>query len=574
MIPCLLFSENESGIEWQKFDAAALAQARVEKKLVFLDVEAVWCHWCHVMEKKTFSEPQVQEALRKNFISTKLDQDSRPDLSRRYEAYGWPALVILDPVTMRERVIGSGFQTKEEFLALLKSGQNPNADIGMTKTSNPPSTGALTADQKRSLLARLRDHYDPKATGWGSGSKFVPWGNIEYCIRLSENGDSAARKMAEDTLSSATRLIDPVWGGLYQYSTDDDWEHPHFEKIMEFEAEVSRAYALAYLARQRPEDLQAAEAIVRHLHDFLRSPEGAYYVSQDADIIPGEHSAEYFSKNDAERRAIGIPRVDRHVYSRENGLAISALVTLYQATGKTAYLDDATTAARWIIANRALEGGGFSHDPSTASTPFLADQVYMGRALLLLHQVTADNEWLARASACADFCMKTFMRESKDGGGFLSGPSLPDNPPPVVDRDENIEVARWLNLMGKTTRESRFNKGAEHAMRYLADSGVVAEIYSFTGGLLLADEEIAGEPVHIAIVGNSKDPAAAALFASAQKYPDSYKVIEWLTTSATDQSEIRFPDNDRSAAYLCSENRCSPPKFSAEELERSFRKTP
>ncbi len=559
---------EETGIAWRSFDAATLAKAREEKKLVFLDVEAVWCHWCHVMDAKTYSEPAVQAALKEGFISAKLDSDSRPDLARRYEEYGWPALVIFDPVTLQDRAIGSGFQTKEEFLALLEKGRT-KTDGDIQKSVKPSAQGALDAGQKTSLLAKLRDHYDPSATGWGNGSKFVPWGNIEYCIRLDQTGDGPARKMAEDTLAAATGLIDPVWGGVYQYSTDGDWVHPHFEKIMEYQAEISRAYALAYQAWKRPEDLKAAEDIARFLNDFLRSPEGAYYVSQDADVVPGKHSADYFKLGDAGRRALGMPRIDRHLYSRENGMAISALVALYQASGRSNYLHNAETAAHWIITNRSLVGGGFSHGAQDYQGPFLADQIYMGRAMLALYQVTADKQWLDRSAACADFCIKNFRRDDATGAGFLSGRIFDDAPPPVADQEENTRAVRWLNLLGKTTHEDRFSKAAEHAMRYLATHEVIAEIYSFTGGLLLADDELATEPVHIAIVGKTDDPAARALFNAAQKQPSSYKIIEWVTPGAPDSI---FLETDKPAAYLCTGNRCSTPKFEAEELVNSFLK--
>ena len=97
--------------------------------------------------------------------------------------------------------------------------------------------------------------------------------------------------------------------------------------------------------------------------DFLTSPDGAFYTSQDADLVPGEHADEYFALSDAAaRRKRGIPRVDQHIYARENGWAINALAGFYAATGDESALADAIRAAEWIIANRSLPGGGFRHD--------------------------------------------------------------------------------------------------------------------------------------------------------------------------------------------------------------------
>ena len=117
--------------------------------------------------------------------------------------------------------------------------------------------------------------------------------------------------------------------------------------------------------------------------------------------------------------------MDKHIYSRENGLAISAMTTLYQATGTPGYLREAETAARWIVGNRSLGNGGFSHDQTDTHGPFLADQVYMGRALLLLYQATADRKWLDLSTSCADFCAEKFVRSDKGRRGILLRRSFP-----------------------------------------------------------------------------------------------------------------------------------------------------
>jgi hypothetical protein len=124
--------------------------------------------------------------------------------------------------------------------------------------------------------------------------------------------------MARETLDRQLKLIDPVWGGVYQYSDSGDWDHPHFEKIMSMQAEDLRVYAQAYAQLGDARYLQAARDIHKFLTTFLRGPDGAFYVSQDADVVRGEHSGEYFKLGDAARRARGIPRVDTHLYAREN----------------------------------------------------------------------------------------------------------------------------------------------------------------------------------------------------------------------------------------------------------------
>src|SRR5260370_224460 len=148
--------------------------------------------------------------------------------------------------------------------------------------------------------------------------------------------DARAEHMARQTLAEQLHLLDPAWGGVYQYSTDGDWNSPHFEKIMQMQAENLRIYSLAYAQWADPQNLHAAQEIRRYLGTFLASPTGAFYTSQDADLVDGKHSADYFAQSDAQRRKLGVPRVDKDIYARENGWASNQLATLDAATGPKA----------------------------------------------------------------------------------------------------------------------------------------------------------------------------------------------------------------------------------------------
>ncbi len=102
-------------------------------------------------------------------------------------------------------------------------------------------------------------------------------------------------------MNQLQKLIDPVWGGVYQYSAEGDWNHPHFEKIMQMQAEDMRVYLLGYMLWKDPAYLKAAQNIHRYLEGFLLSPDGCFYTSQDADLVKGTHSGEYFALDDAGR---------------------------------------------------------------------------------------------------------------------------------------------------------------------------------------------------------------------------------------------------------------------------------
>jgi uncharacterized protein YyaL (SSP411 family) len=274
--------------------------------------------------------------------------------------------------------------------------------------------------------------------------------------------------MARQTLDANLNLIDPVWGGVDQYSAEGDWDHPHFEKIMSYQADDLRIYTLTYLQWHDPEYLQAAHHIHHFLETFLLSPEGAFYTSQDADLGKAESGADYFKLNDNDRRHLGIPRIDTHIHSRENGWAIRALVTLYAATNDEKFLNQARRAANWIIAHGSLDGGGFRHDETDSAGPYLNDTLSMARAFLSLYQATADRTWLTKADQSTQFIENHFVDSKSNAGVLTAASTAHESFPPKPEIDENVATTRFARLLFVYTGKSQHKNLAERAMRYLA----------------------------------------------------------------------------------------------------------
>ena len=182
---------------------------------------------------------------------------------------------------------------------------------------------------------------------------------MDLAITRAEAGDATAIKRARQTLDAAIALIDPVWGGVFQYSEAGSWTTPHFEKIMSFQAQYLRQYSQAYALWKDPKYLAAARDIERYLAAFLTSPDGAFYVSQDADLDHDTDGHKYYALSDGERRKLGMPRIDKNLYARENGWAISGFAAYYNVTNDPKVLAIAERAAKWVIDNRALPDGGF-----------------------------------------------------------------------------------------------------------------------------------------------------------------------------------------------------------------------
>lgn len=478
-------------IPWEGYGASAFTRARVEQRLVLLELEAVWCHWCHVMDKRTWTDPRVIAAIRNGFVPVRVDHDARPDLAERYRRYGWPAIIILD-AQGRDLAKHAGYLPPERMLALLdKVSADPTplteAKPEQARAPDPGSDSApvLAPKVRAELKRRFIATHDFKLGGLRGAQKIIDRDATEYALLCASDGDAEAAAMARRDLAGARRLIDPVWGGVYQYSTGGNWDHPHYEKLGALQADYLRIFALGYAALRDPRDLAAIRSITDYLVRFLRAPDGTYYSSQDADLNPGEHAADYFALAHAERTARGIPRVDRNVYAKVNGLIADALVAAYLATDDDGLLDDAVTAVRRMIAERRLPGGGFAHGADDNAGPYLGDSLAMLRALLSLHRATGEHEWLERAGEAAAFIQSHFART--DGPGYLS--AVPSGPlAPVATLDENLALARAASQLTGYSRDQGHRAIADSAMRYLVDPDVALSRVSDPGILIAADE--------------------------------------------------------------------------------------
>lgn len=556
-------------VHWEPWTDNLFARAQKENKLVVLDLEAIWCHWCHVMEKKTYSNPEIARELKEHYITVKVDQDSRPDLANRYEDYGWPATIFFSPKG-DELAKRQGFIEPDEMLSLLKSlSKNPVPEEAKSSRQIEYSkNAALSAELRKELSGNNKKYYDSKEGGWQTTHKFLDFDSMEYALTLAKVGDAQEAQMAKQTLSAQLNLLDPVWGGVYQYSTGGDWKHPHFEKIMSVQGDNLRIYSLGYLYFNDPRFLKAAESIETYLRAFLMSPQGAFYTSQDADVKQGQHSGEYFKLQDAARRKQGIPRIDKHIYSRENGWAINGITSLYMATDNPKYLAEAEKAADYILKNRSLPGGGFKHEAEDAAGPYLGDSLFMGRALLSLYQATGNRKWLQKAEAAADFINNHFKSESGKAGFLTADASRAKLQKPEPLLDENIALARFANLLSQYSGKSEYREIAVNCMRYLATPEVAHTRKMLIAGILLCDRELSNPPAHITIVGSKKDPAAKALFQAANRYPLSYKRVEWYDAKEgkMPNSDTELPEMPKAAAFSCANQRCSRPVFAANEV--------
>src|SRR6195952_168667 len=171
-------------IKWNGWSDELFSRATAEKRFVILDLEAVWCHWCHVMEKTTYSDPQVQDLLTSKYLPVRVDQDANPDLSSRYGDWGWPATIVFGPDGTEIAKI-RGYIEPERMQALLKAiidDPSPGPSVGEAFEVKPSTSAFLSKQARAELSKNVDESYEEKLGGWGDTQKFIEADSMDLAI--------------------------------------------------------------------------------------------------------------------------------------------------------------------------------------------------------------------------------------------------------------------------------------------------------------------------------------------------------------------------------------------------------
>jgi uncharacterized protein YyaL (SSP411 family) len=489
-------------LAWAELGPATFAKAVAEKRFVVIDGAAEWCHWCHVMEATTYHDPEVRKLLDASFIAVKVDVDSRPDFEERYGDWGWPATVLM---TADGQEIGKyrGYLAPEKFVEILKAvvASRGAADAASQTAVGTEAKAPLGEAEIASVAAwtqkELDEYWDPRQGGWGRPQKVpLAWDNAWELV-LARAGDATARQRGLVALDRQRAIID-------QYSTDGDWMHPHYEKLMTYQAGAIDNYAAAFALTHDASWLRTAQAVRGFVDHFMTGPEGGFYTTMDADLNAHEAGKpyvlgkDYYAKSDADRRTLGIPRVDTHEYGHENGLTVAAYVTLYEASADAGVLASAERAAQHILATHSTEQGGILHGPhgegESGKVLYLADNAAFGFALARLHEATHKPEYLEAARKIA--AIVTGELRDDEGGGFFSSTPDPDAIGVFATRrkpfEDDVMAIRFLARMQRLAPSDATRDAIAHAIPVVATRTAIEGRGRMVGDLLLALEETKG----------------------------------------------------------------------------------
>ncbi len=566
-------------IKWRPWGEPAFAEARRLGRPVLLSLSAVWCHWCHVMDETSYSDPRVIAAINERFVPIRVDNDRHPDVNRRYNMGGWPTTVFLaasgDVLTggtylPPDQMLESLARVKEFFdanqtavLALEATRRAHVADtaaasrqMGGLPLSHEKALGAFGGDPDvpgdicAEVALQIVRGFDPVHGGLGADPKFpqpdVFGFALAYGILRGDDPEHVARgssallrpsrvhEVVRVTLTSmaAGGVYDHVAGGFYRYSTQRDWGVPHYEKMLEDNARLAHLYADAALAA-RGNDLgdealyrRTVEEVVDYLLAALwRGDVPAFAGSQDAD-------EEYYLLSTDGRAALPDPFVDPTVYVDWNALAARALLRAAPILERPELVDRALELLEYLLAT-ARRGDAMAHfllPDGTAGdgAPLLTDQVGVAAALLDAYEVTAERRWLQRAQALAGWAGEHLRAPDGRLHDRLATPGesagLLATPVPAID-ENGLAAEVFLRLEAYTAearhRESALEILAAWATHY-EHHGVAAAPYA--QALLRYLER----PDHIVVVGGRDDPRAQRLHTAALTSPRPLRTVQWL----------------------------------------------
>jgi hypothetical protein len=309
-----LRSASYQPVDWYPWCEEAFQKARELDRPIILDIGAVWCHWCHVIDRESYEDEEIARIINDNFIAIKVDRDERPDVDRRYQQAvsaltgqgGWPLTGFLTPEgkvffggtyfpprdtqnlpSFRDvlmKVIDYYRRNKETVVS--ESNKIYQALLTANEfESSPQEPNILMVDR---AIENMMDSFDPVNGGFGTAPKFPHSGAMELFIaRYYETKDEEFLHIIDKTLTKSAKggVYDQVGGGFHRYSVDAQWIVPHFEKMSYDNSEHLKTYLLAYQATGNDYFRQIADGIIGFVRDVLSDGEkGGFYGSQDADI--------------------------------------------------------------------------------------------------------------------------------------------------------------------------------------------------------------------------------------------------------------------------------------------------
>ena len=496
-----LRSAAHQPVDWHEWGEEAFAHARAEGKPILLDIGAVWCHWCHVIDRESYENPEIAAMINKFYVPVKVDRDERPDVDSRYQSAisaisgqgGWPLTAFLTPdgkpffggtYFPPEDAMGRpGF--KRILLGIAEAFKTRRAEVDSSAKALEDAVakaevfhtarGEFDAGVVDSVMESALHLFDEAHGGFGGAPKFPHSSATDLLLeRYQSSRDPRLLHVVERTLTGMAEggVYDQLAGGFHRYSVDERWCVPHFEKMTYDNSELLKNFLHGYQVTRKPLCRETAEGIIEWVGEALSDRErGGFYGSQDADQTLDD-DGDYFTWTLAEVRAVLSPQESRAIEMRydvgprgemhhnpeKNVLWVAADVQEIAQVLKTTPEDVPLLLAR---AKGKLLAARLQRHP----TPAIDTTIYVAwNAMFVSAYLEAAR--VLRREDCRKFALQTLERllaeawdEAKGFRHRVGGPRLEGS------LDDQIFAAAALLDAYETTLDRRYFDIAERAVR-------------------------------------------------------------------------------------------------------------
>jgi uncharacterized protein YyaL (SSP411 family) len=544
-----LKSAAHQPVDWHPWGEEAFRQAQDQDKPILLDIGAVWCHWCHVMDGESYEEEETARLINENFIAVKVDRDERPDVDVRYQRAvsaisgqgGWPLTAFLTPegdvfyggtyFPPDDRFGRPGFKSvltqvagyyRDQRGSVMESAQRLGKvmDEAASVEAKP---GDVTQELVNGGVDKMVQEFDAAHGGFGRAPKFPHPGALEILLRrASERRDSLALGVVVKTLEGMGKggVYDQLGGGFHRYSTDERWCVPHFEKMAYDNAELLRVYVQAWQATGVAFFREVAEGIIRWVDEVASDPEaGGFYASQDADIDLHD-DGDYFTWTVEELGEVlegvdaRIAAMHYNVYERgemHHDPARNVLFVDFSAEdiAERLSLGQEEVSSRLVSGKRAM-----TEARAKRPTPFVDETIYVNWNGMMATAYLEASAALGRED-CRRMALKTLERlwgeDFSDSEGFRHRAGG-DGDSVTGLLDDQVQMGRALFSACQVTAEPLWLERAEAVMKVVLerfwDDEAGGLFDTATGGRALGGLRYRHKPIQ-----DSPTPSANALAA-------------------------------------------------------------